>query len=90
MTSPDSIPGSTPETPIRPWRGSPSPRQSRVPITFRALRHRNYRLWFGGQGISLIGTWMQNVAMQVLVYRMTGSATAWALRGPLPSMPPWP
>jgi MFS family permease len=44
--------------------------------TFRALRHRNYRLWFYGQGISLIGTWMQNMAQQVLVYRLTGSAAA--------------
>jgi MFS family permease len=44
--------------------------------TFRSLRYRNYRLWFFGQGISLIGTWMQNMAQQVLVYRLTGSATA--------------
>ncbi|MGB9800739.1 MAG: MFS transporter [Thermanaerothrix sp.] len=44
--------------------------------TFRALRHRNYRLWFTGQSISLIGTWMQSVAQQVLVYRLTGSAAA--------------
>lgn len=44
--------------------------------TFRALRHRNYRLWFAGQSISLIGTWMQSVAQQVLVYRLTGSAAA--------------
>lgn len=44
--------------------------------TFRALRHRNYRLWFFGQGLSLIGSWMQTMALQVLVYRLTGSATA--------------
>lgn len=44
--------------------------------TFRALRHRNYRLWFFGQGLSLIGTWMQSMAQQVLVYRMTNSASA--------------
>jgi MFS family permease len=44
--------------------------------TFRALRHRNFRLWFYGQGISLIGTWMQNMAQQVLVYRLTNSAAA--------------
>jgi MFS family permease len=41
---------------------------------FRALRHRNFQLFFGGQLISLIGTWMQNVAQSWLVYRMTGSA----------------
>ncbi len=44
--------------------------------TFRSLRHRNYRLWFFGQGFSLIGTWMQTMAQQVLVYRLTGSAAA--------------
>jgi MFS family permease len=40
----------------------------------RAFRYRNYRLYFGGQGISLTGTWMQQVAMGWLVYRLTGSA----------------
>jgi len=39
----------------------------------RALRHRNFRLFFGGQLISLIGTWMQTVAQSWLVYKMTGS-----------------
>jgi MFS family permease len=48
----------------------------RARVTFRALRHRNYRLWFFGQGLSLIGTWMQSMAQQVLVYRLTGSAVA--------------
>ena len=43
---------------------------------FRALGHRNYRLWFFGQGLSLVGTWMQSMAQQVLVYRLTGSAAA--------------
>ena len=42
---------------------------------FRALTSRNYRLFFIGQTLSLIGTWMQSVAMSWLVYRMTGSAT---------------
>ncbi|RPJ27166.1 MAG: MFS transporter [Chloroflexi bacterium] len=50
--------------------------KSRIAVTFRALRHQNYRLWFFGQGVSLIGTWMQSMAQQVLVYRLTGSATA--------------
>ncbi|MEN4011549.1 MAG: MFS transporter [Bellilinea sp.] len=44
--------------------------------TFRALRHRNYRVWFIGQTVSLIGTWMQTMAQQVLVYRLTDSAAA--------------
>jgi MFS family permease len=43
-------------------------------LIFRALSHRNYRLFFGGQGISLIGTWMQQIAMSWLVYRLTHSA----------------
>jgi MFS family permease len=47
---------------------------SRLGTTFRALRHRNYQLWFFGQGVSLVGTWMQSMAQQVLVYRLTGSA----------------
>ncbi|MFL6584002.1 MAG: MFS transporter [Chthoniobacterales bacterium] len=41
--------------------------------TFRALRHRNYRLFFYGQLVSLIGTWMQQTAMSWLVYEITGS-----------------
>jgi MFS family permease len=41
---------------------------------FRALSYRNYRLFFFGQSVSLIGTWMQQVAMSWLVYRLTGSA----------------
>lgn len=40
----------------------------------RSFRHRNYRLFFAGQGISLIGSWMQMIAMSWLVYRLTGSA----------------
>jgi MFS family permease len=40
----------------------------------RALRHKNYRLFFSGQSISLIGTWMTRIATSWLVYRLTGSA----------------
>jgi MFS family permease len=46
---------------------------SRLKIVFRSFRYRNYRLFFAGQGISLIGTWMQRIAMPWLVYHMTGS-----------------
>ena len=42
--------------------------------TFRALKHRNFRLFFIGQGLSNIGTWLQQVAMGWLTYRLTGSA----------------
>ncbi len=45
-----------------------------VSHAWRALRHRNFRLFFGGQTISLIGTWMTRVATGWLVYRITGSA----------------
>jgi MFS family permease len=41
---------------------------------WRALRHRNFRLFFGGQSISLIGTWMTRIAISWLVYRLTKSA----------------
>ncbi len=50
------------------------PRRSRgLPRTFAALRHPNYRLYFAGQLVSLVGTWMQNVAQAWLVYQLTGS-----------------
>jgi MFS family permease len=49
--------------------------------TFRALRHRSFRLFLAGQVVSLVGTWMQNVAQSWLVYRLTHSelllGTAW-------------
>src|SRR5947207_15608649 len=41
---------------------------------FRALSHKNYQLFFAGQTISLIGTWMTRIATSWLVYRLTGSA----------------
>jgi MFS family permease len=46
----------------------------RVPVVLRSLRHRNYLLFFSGNLISLIGTWMQSVAQAWLVYRLTGSS----------------
>ncbi len=51
-----------------------SARSSRWQVAGRALRHRNFQLFFSGQLISLIGTWMQSVAQSWLVYRLTGSA----------------
>lgn len=45
----------------------------KVVFIFRALRYRNYRLFFIGQSVSLAGTWMQRVAIAWLVYRLTGS-----------------
>ncbi|MBN1898076.1 MAG: MFS transporter [Spirochaetes bacterium] len=43
-------------------------------LILRTLQYRNYRLFFIGQGLSLIGTWIQRIALSWLVYRMTGSA----------------
>ncbi|MFA5099392.1 MAG: MFS transporter [Candidatus Omnitrophota bacterium] len=50
-------------------------------VVFRALRYRNFRLYFVGQNISLIGTWMQNVAIGWLVYRLTHSAAMLGIVG---------
>jgi MFS family permease len=49
------------------------PQRKEWPVALRALRHRNFRLFFFGQLISLIGTWMDPIAESWLVYRLTGS-----------------
>jgi MFS family permease len=69
-----------PQHPSPPTAAPPS--QGRFPLvthTLRALRHRNYRLFFFGQGISLIGTWMQSIALSWLVYRLTRDPLALGL-----------
>jgi MFS family permease len=53
--------------------GAPSEGGLRWQAAGRALRHRNFQLFFSGQLISLIGTWMQTVAQSWLVYKLTGS-----------------
>ena len=55
--------------------------KSGLSSTFRALKHRNFRLFFAGQFISLIGTWMQSVAQSWLVYRLTGSVVLLGMIG---------
>jgi MFS family permease len=50
-------------------------------FALRALSHRNYRLFFSGQSVSLIGTWMTRIATSWLVYRLTGSAWLLGLVG---------
>jgi MFS family permease len=50
------------------------PRNTGWTVALRALRHRNFQLFFWGQLVSLIGTWMQTVAQSWLVYRLTGSS----------------
>lgn len=53
----------------------------------RSFRHRNFRLFFSGQFISLIGTWMQSVAVSWLVYQLTGSSLALGLVGFVTHLP---
>ncbi len=59
----------------------PSVRRARTARLLRALRHRNYRLYFFGQGLSLVGTWMTRIATSWLVYRLSGSAILLGLVG---------
>ncbi len=62
-----SASGKTPESRSRERGGA-------WKFALRALDYRNYRLFFGGQSVSLIGTWMTRLATSWLVYRLTGSA----------------
>lgn len=58
-------------------------------VIFRSLKHSNYRYFFFGQSISLMGTWIQNIALGWLVYRLTGSAIylgVIAFAGQIPSL----
>ena len=60
------------ENPNEQNRGTPA--RGDFSHAWRALRHRNFRLFFGGQTISLVGTWMTRIATAWLVYRLTKSA----------------
>ena len=57
--------------------------------TFASLRHPNYRLWFIGQLVSLVGTWMQNTAQGYLIYELTGSALYLGLVSFAAGVPTW-
>jgi MFS family permease len=61
------------QDPTAPDTGPTAERKLNWQSAGRALRHRNFQLFFGGQLISLTGTWMQTVAQSWLVYKMTGS-----------------
>lgn len=63
------------------------PLMIKASIIFRSLRHRNYRLFFSGQSVSLIGSWMQRVALPWVVYRMTGSEVLLGVVGFAASIP---
>nr|MBP7693774.1 MFS transporter [Anaerolineales bacterium] len=82
MTDPTPVPEAAPARP------------SALPKTFAALRHRNFRLYFGGQLISVAGTWMQSVALGWLVYQLTHSELTLGLVGFASAIPallisPW-
>lgn len=57
--------------------------------TFAAFRHRNYRLWFAGQMVSLTGTWMQNIAQGYLLYTLTSSVAYLGYVGFVTGLPAW-
>src|SRR5579872_6175322 len=61
--------------------------KGRAAAMFSALRHRNFQLFFGGQIISLVGTWMQTVAEAWLVYRLTGSSVLLGVLGFVSQIP---
>ncbi len=57
--------------------------------TFAALKHRNYRLWFWGQMVSLFGTWMQTTAQGFLIYQLTHSSAYLGYVGFAYGVPSW-
>jgi len=61
----------------------------RVSRTFAALSFYNYRLWFGGQLVSLVGTWMQMTAQGFFVYELTGSPAYLGIVGFASGVPSW-
>lgn len=74
MSDPEPPPVSPGAGPSAPAPPGARPAEARLRDVGRALRHRNYRLFFAGQGISLVGTWLTWVATSWLVYRLTHSA----------------
>jgi len=63
--------------------------QSRLQQTFAALKYRNYRLWFFGQMVSLMGTWMQSTAQGYLIYELTHSPAFLGAVGFASGIPTW-
>jgi MFS family permease len=57
--------------------------------TFAALKYRNFRLWFSGQMVSLIGTWMQATAQSYLLFELTGSPVMLGIAGFASGIPIW-
>ena len=68
---------------------APKPGGMFIGNTFSALRHYNYRVWFIGQTMSLIGTWMQSTAQGYLLYQLTQSSAYLGYVGFLGGLPSW-
>jgi MFS family permease len=68
---------------------TPQSTSLKVSATFAAFRHRNYRLWFLGQSVSLIGSWMQATAQGYLLFMLTGSAAYLGYIGFISGVPSW-
>ncbi len=75
MRQRENVGEALPESPVPP-NETPAGASGRsgLLVAFRALRHRNFRLFFTGQLISLIGTWMQTVAQSWLVLKLSNSS----------------
>ncbi|HET7461392.1 MAG TPA: MFS transporter [Longimicrobium sp.] len=71
--SPTNAPLPAPDNENPTISAAPEPEPGGGPRMLRALSSRNYRLYFSGQGVSLVGTWMTRIATSWLVYRLTGS-----------------
>src|SRR5947209_19488250 len=64
------------------------PSEGGLGFALRALSHRNYRLFFAGQSVSLVGTWLTRIATSWLVYPLTGSGAALGFIGFCGLVPP--
>ncbi len=82
----DLIPTAEEVQPTSSPASSP-PGPSQLPAAFRSLKHRNFQLFFSGQLISLVGTWMQSIAEAWLIYRLTGSSVLLGLLGFVSQIP---
>src|SRR5260221_1536695 len=82
----DLIPTAEEVQPTRSPASSP-PGPSQLPAAFRSLKHRNFQLFFSGQLISLLRTWMQSLAEAWLICRLTGSSVLIVLLGFVSQIP---
>jgi MFS family permease len=82
----DSSP-TTVDVPSAPAPSGAAAGEGRASGMFRALRNRNFQLFFSGQIISLVGTWMQTVAEAWLIYRLTGSGALLGVLGFVSQIP---